>query len=419
MRAGAGYVTAFVPASLELVFELRLLEVMTRAAARRGRRADGRRRRGASLEAAQRAGALVARPGLGRATARSQFARELAARAPVPLLLDADGLNAHAGRARRPRAARRADGPDAARGRARPAARTSSDEIEARRLQQRARGRAARAARSSCSRATTRSSPRPTARAAISGRGAPALATAGTGDVLSGVIGALLAKGLDPFTAACAGVRRHAARRPRRRRAHGPDGVIASDVIAALPRALDGEPLGDGVTGEPDVDGRAGALTVAHAVRARVARVNLAAIERNGARLRRELAPGGALCAVVKADGYGHGAAAAARAALAGGAAWLAVARRQEAAALRAAASRRPSWSWARCRRELGVALAAGADVVAWDERFVAAVAARGGGARARQARHAAWAGSARATRRRRRASPRRRERRGGRSSAR
>ena len=57
-----------------------------------------------------------------------------------------------------------------------------------------------------------------------------------------------------------------------------------------------------------------------------LARVNVAAIERNVARLRGELAGDAQLCAVVKADGYGHGATAAARAALAGGATWLAVA---------------------------------------------------------------------------------------------
>jgi alanine racemase len=64
--------------------------------------------------------------------------------------------------------------------------------------------------------------------------------------------------------------------------------------------------------------------------------VNVAAIERNVARLRRELGGSAALCAVVKADGYGHGAAPAARAALAGGATWLAVATADEAAQLRA-----------------------------------------------------------------------------------
>jgi alanine racemase len=66
-----------------------------------------------------------------------------------------------------------------------------------------------------------------------------------------------------------------------------------------------------------------------------LARVNLGAIERNVARLARE-APGSAVCAVVKAEGYGHGMVASALAALDGGATWLAVATAREAADLRA-----------------------------------------------------------------------------------
>jgi alanine racemase len=110
-----------------------------------------------------------------------------------------------------------------------------------------------------------------------------------------------------------------------------------------------------------------------------LARINVAAIERNVARLRRELAPGAALCAVVKADGYGHGAAAAARAALAGGARSLAVASAEEAARLRTAAIGAPLLVMgAVSAEELPVALAAGAELVAWSERFVADVAAAG-----------------------------------------
>src|SRR6185436_19765102 len=75
--------------------------------------------------------------------------------------------------------------------------------------------------------------------AAISPGATPALATAGTGDVLSGVIGAMLAKEMDPFAAACAGVRLHAlAGRRAAELLNGPDGVVASDVVAALPAAL-------------------------------------------------------------------------------------------------------------------------------------------------------------------------------------
>jgi alanine racemase len=66
-----------------------------------------------------------------------------------------------------------------------------------------------------------------------------------------------------------------------------------------------------------------------------VALVNLGAIERNCRRLARELDGGSVLCAVVKADGYGHGAKVAARAALEGGAGWLAVAAASEASELR------------------------------------------------------------------------------------
>jgi len=89
-----------------------------------------------------------------------------------------------------------------------------------------------------------------------------------------------------------------------------------------------------------------------------------------------------ALCAVVKADGYGHGATQSARAALAGGAGWLAVATAQEARELRDAGLIVPRVlvMGALSRAELREALAADADVVVWRESDVQAVAAAGGG---------------------------------------
>ena len=111
-----------------------------------------------------------------------------------------------------------------------------------------------------------------------------------------------------------------------------------------------------------------------------LARVNLAAIERN-CRVLDRAAGDAALCAVVKGDGYGHGAVQAARAALAGGATWLAVATAGEAAELRAARIDAPLLVMgALSPEELDVALAAGAHVVAWTEEFAHGVAARGGG---------------------------------------
>jgi alanine racemase len=102
-----------------------------------------------------------------------------------------------------------------------------------------------------------------------------------------------------------------------------------------------------------------------------LARIDVGAIERNCSRLAAVAAPA-ALCAVVKADGYGHGAVPAAHAALAGGAQWLAVATAAEAAELRAAGVPGPLLVMgALSEPELRVALAARADVVAWRERFV------------------------------------------------
>jgi alanine racemase len=106
-----------------------------------------------------------------------------------------------------------------------------------------------------------------------------------------------------------------------------------------------------------------------------LARVNLAAIERNVSRLRAGLVNGAGLCVVVKANGYGHGAVPAARAALAGGARSLAVATADEAASLRAAGiGSRVLIMGALSDEELPVAVDARADVVAWSDRFLGAL---------------------------------------------
>ncbi len=112
------------------------------------------------------------------------------------------------------------------------------------------------------------------------------------------------------------------------------------------------------------------------------ASVNVGAIERNCARLRSELRESVSLCAVVKADGYGHGATQSARAALAGGASWLAVASAQEATQLREAGMREVPVliMGALNADELEQAIAVDADVLVWHEPSVQAVAAAGGG---------------------------------------
>jgi NAD(P)H-hydrate epimerase len=235
MRAGAGYVTALVPESLNMVFELRLLEVMSVPLPDVG----GALQPAAADTVRQRAGrsdALVLGPGIGRDDDTVELVRELATGIEIPLLLDADGLNAHAERlgdlAGRPAATVLT--PHA--GELGRLLGVESAEIEAHRLA-RAREAAATAQAIIVLKGDDTLVAEPSGRVAVSRGGASALATAGTGDVLSGVIAALLAKHMDPFTAACAGVLVHVRAGQRAAQRIGPEGVIARDVIEALPSA--------------------------------------------------------------------------------------------------------------------------------------------------------------------------------------
>jgi hydroxyethylthiazole kinase-like uncharacterized protein yjeF len=236
MRAGAGYVTACVPASLNQVFESRLLEVMTVPLPDAGGslRTEAA---GAVLERCGRADALVLGPGFGREPAALELARTLAAGAELPLLLDADGLNAHAGRlaSLAGRAAPTVLTPHA--GELARLLGTDSLEVGRRRLAC-AREAAERARAIVVLKGDDTIVAAPDGAAAVSRGDAPALASAGTGDVLSGVIGAYLAKRMDPFAAACAGVFIHVAAGRLCARRIGREGVIAGDVIGAIPAAL-------------------------------------------------------------------------------------------------------------------------------------------------------------------------------------
>jgi alanine racemase len=110
-----------------------------------------------------------------------------------------------------------------------------------------------------------------------------------------------------------------------------------------------------------------------------LARVSRGAIERNCALLRSRSGDA-ELCAVVKADGYGHGAIEAATAALRGGATWLAVATAAEARGLRdEGIDARLFVMGALTREDLTEALAADADVAVWTIELLEAAAVAGG----------------------------------------
>jgi NAD(P)H-hydrate epimerase len=235
-RAGAGYVQVAVPESAQLALALRLLEQMAHGMPEDdGAHAlDGVE---PFLELAARAGAVVLGPGLGRADSAVAFAREVAARVDTPLLIDADGLNAHAGalESLRERSAPTVLTPHA--GELGRLLERESAAIDAHRLAS-AREAAERSGAVVLLKGDDTVVAAPGGPVAVSPGATPALATAGTGDVLSGLIGALLAKGLAPFEAAALGTLAHARAGRAAASRHGADHTIAGDVVDALPDGL-------------------------------------------------------------------------------------------------------------------------------------------------------------------------------------
>jgi NAD(P)H-hydrate epimerase len=242
IRAGAGYATVAVPADLEPVFEAGQPEVMSVGCPG----GDGclvPASAKAVLDAFERAAAGVFGPGLGRDPGTVELARQVVLEIAAPLVLDADGLNAFAG--------------DLALLAGRPAATIltphggelgrllgrDSEQIAAHRLVA-----AREAAETSGAVVVLKGDDTIVTdgrRIAVNAVAAPGLATAGSGDVLSGITAALLARGLEPFAAACAAVLAHArAGRDAARRVGSAESVIATDVIDSIPLGLlPGEPV--------------------------------------------------------------------------------------------------------------------------------------------------------------------------------
>jgi hydroxyethylthiazole kinase-like uncharacterized protein yjeF len=234
MRAGAGYVTACVPASLQGVIAAAASpEIMTRGLPDE----DGGLALAAVegvLDAGRRGGALALGPGLGRSEPAGAFARRLAREAKISMVLDADGLNAHAGRLGELSAREAPTVLTPHEGELGRLLALESSEIARERLRH-VREAAARAQAVVVLKGDDTLIADPDGRVAVSPGGAHGLASAGSGDVLTGVIGTALAQGLDAFSAAVAGVWLHLlAGREAARRLGAAEGVIASDVIAAL-----------------------------------------------------------------------------------------------------------------------------------------------------------------------------------------
>jgi len=232
IRAGAGYATVAVPADLEAIFEGAQPEVMS-VGCPGGDGCLAPASLKPILKAFERAAAGVIGPGMGRDPGSVELARAAAAAIGAPLVIDADGLNAFAGDLAPigTRTATTVLTPHA--GELGRLLGRSSEQIAAARLS--AAREAARAAGAVVVLKGDDTIVTDGERTAVNAVSAPALATAGTGDVLSGITAAMLARGLDPFAAACAAVLIHArAGREAARTVGAAESVIATDVIGAI-----------------------------------------------------------------------------------------------------------------------------------------------------------------------------------------
>jgi len=194
-----------------------------------------------ALELAAARDAVALGPGLGDDVQVRGFVERFVSRCPVPLLVDADGLNAlaalpggaAAALARRPSPAVLTPHP----GEMARLASTTAAEVQARRHETALEF--ARASRSVVVLKGHRSlAAGPNGGAAVNPTGNPGMAKGGSGDVLAGVMGALLARGAEAWSAACGALYLHGLAGDVATARIGPEAVIAGDIVDAIPEAL-------------------------------------------------------------------------------------------------------------------------------------------------------------------------------------
>ncbi len=243
LRAGVGLVTLGVPERIYEPMVRKVTEVMVRGFTETKGGNFSPEAVPSILEAAERATAVALGPGVGQGAA--EFVRSIL---PVllgrgwPVVLDADGIRAFAGRPGDLREALRrtlviTPHPGEMAG----LLGITSEEVQKDRL-----GTARRAAVETGCVVVLKGAPTIVAapdqaggtRAFINSTGNPALATAGSGDVLTGITGALMAGGVPALEAALTGVYLHGLAGDLLAARHGSVGLVAGDVARALPRAI-------------------------------------------------------------------------------------------------------------------------------------------------------------------------------------
>ena len=236
-RTGAGLVRLLVADTIYPILATKCTEVIATPVSEVAPGAVGHAAYDSILRQLGAAEVGIIGPGLGRDSSTWRLVVDLAQHATVPLVIDADGLNALAdsprskGRLGKNRVLTPHPG-EMARLTGRTAEAINADRA----------GAARRAAREWGAIVVLKGAhtvvAHPDGRVSGDPHEVPALATAGTGDVLAGIIGGLMAQGSEPFAAAVTGVYVHAAAGRRIADRLGDSGLLASDLLAEIPLVM-------------------------------------------------------------------------------------------------------------------------------------------------------------------------------------
>ena len=238
LRSGAGRVHLGIPASLNDILEVKLSEVMTRPLPEvRKRRCLSLRALGAVCAMLTRADVLALGPGLGRYRETEELVRRLVLQTELSLVLDADGLSAFAGQA------------DVLKSRSAPLVLTPHvgefarlSGLDKQQIIDAPMAVARDFAGEFGATLVLKGAPTVVAlsdgRVAVNSTGNPGMATAGSGDVLTGVIAGLIAQGLDAETAAGLGVYVHGRAGDRAVERLGEWGMRAGDIADEIALAM-------------------------------------------------------------------------------------------------------------------------------------------------------------------------------------
>ncbi|MDD4568893.1 MAG: NAD(P)H-hydrate dehydratase [Tepidanaerobacteraceae bacterium] len=237
VKSGAGLVTIGIPESLNDIVEVKVTEAMTMPLAETATRCISSRALDKALEFSNKCSAVVIGPGLSVEKETKQFVQKFVKTCESPLIIDADGLNTLA---ECPEVLNKAQGPIIITPHPGELGRllsTSSLKIQEDRLL--AVKTAAKRFNCICVLKGARTLiATPEGKLWINPTGNPGMATGGSGDVLSGMIGAFLARGMKPSEAATAGVYLHGLAGDIAVEQRGQMCLTAQDIINFLPESV-------------------------------------------------------------------------------------------------------------------------------------------------------------------------------------